>query len=65
MASAIDASLSGTTKACLPERFRIAWAIRGSLTTFDTYTHSMRPDELPKKELLAVFNGRGEVLVRS
>jgi len=34
-------------------------------TTLDTYTHSMRPDELPKKALLAVLNGRGEVSVRS
>lgn len=34
-------------------------------TTLDTYTHSMRPDELPPKALLAVLNGHGEVLVRS
>lgn len=34
-------------------------------TTLDTYTHSMRPDELPKTALLAVLNGRGEVSVRS
>lgn len=34
-------------------------------TTLDTYTHSMRPDELPKKALLAVLNRRGEVSVRS
>jgi integrase len=34
-------------------------------TTLDTYTHSMRPDELPKKAFLVVLNARGEVLVRS
>jgi len=34
-------------------------------TTLDTYTHSMRPDELPRKALLAVLQPRGEVSVRS
>lgn len=42
----------------IQDRVGHAWAS----TTLDTYTHSMRPDELPKKALLAVLYVRGEVL---
>jgi hypothetical protein len=54
-------ALEGVPAREVQDRVGHAWLS----TTLDTDTHSMGPDELPKKALLAVLNGRGEVPVRS
>jgi integrase len=51
----------GVTPREVSDRVGHAWLS----TTLDTYTHSMRPDPIPKKALLALLQPRGEVSVRS
>jgi integrase len=51
----------GVTPREVSDRVGHAWLS----TTLDTYTHSMRPDPIPKKALLALLQPRGEVWVRS
>jgi integrase len=51
----------GVTPREVSDRVGHAWLS----TTLDTYTHSMRPDPIPKKALLGLLQPRGEVWVRS